>query len=68
VKWIRENHDLLESFIWIALIAPTLLWWKDAVLWVALMSLYANHKTAFSSWQANRAKREAEKNNGENNE
>lgn len=30
------------SALWVALIAPTLLWWRDSVLWVALMSLWAN--------------------------
>lgn len=30
------------TLMWAALVLPTLLWWRDSVLWVALMSLWAN--------------------------
>lgn len=62
LEWIKENHDLLESIMWVLLLVPTLLWWKDAVLWVAVMSIYANAKTAHGAWKAGRAKRAAEEN------
>lgn len=58
-KWLRENNDLLESWLWLALAVPTLLWWKDSVLWVGIMSIYANHKTAYGAWKADKAARAA---------
>lgn len=64
MSWLRENHDLVESIIWIVLLIPTVLWWKDAVLWVAIMSIYANQKTALAAWKGQRAKKAAEENGG----
>lgn len=40
---------------WIALIVPTVLWWKDSILWVALMSIWANVSTHWSAFQAARS-------------
>ncbi len=36
--WI---HVVL-AVVWAALIVPTLLWWHDSILWVLVISLYAN--------------------------
>ena len=58
-KWLRENHDLLESICWVVLGIPTVIWWKESVLWVAIMSLYANSKGAQTAWKAEKAKRAA---------
>lgn len=30
------------TVLWALLAVPTLLWWRESVLWVALMSLWAN--------------------------
>jgi len=43
------------TVVWLALLAPTLLWWRESVLWVAVMSLYANFAAHFAAWQAARA-------------
>lgn len=47
--------------VWVLLILPTLLVWKDSVLWVAFMSLYANGAAHLSAAKASRAEQEAEK-------
>lgn len=63
LRWVRDNKHRAWGFFWIAAIIPTLVWWKDSVLWVALMSLYANAETAFGAshaQEANRSSREAE--------
>lgn len=60
VKWYKENRNLAEVYFWMALIIPTLIWWKDSILWVAMMSLYANIKTAHSAHEARKARRAAE--------
>lgn len=62
----RRSATLLRRFhaamiaVWALLAVPTVLWWKESVLWVALMSLYANVGAHFSAWQGTRAEQEAE--------
>ncbi len=41
--------------VWPLLLIPTLLFWKESVLWIAFMSLYANFVGHFSGWDAARA-------------
>ena len=43
--------------VWAALVLPTILVWKESILWVAFMSLYANFVGHFSGWDAARAER-----------
>lgn len=52
--------NLLMTAVWAILLVPTLIWWKQSVLWVALMSLYANVVGHWSAYQASRAEVEAE--------
>lgn len=47
--------------VWVLLLIPTLLLWKNSVLWVAAMSLYANFVGHLSAAKASRAEQEAEK-------
>ncbi|WP_416520020.1 hypothetical protein [Streptomyces achromogenes] len=47
--------------VWAFLVIPTLLFWKNSVLWVAAMSLYANFVGHLSAAKASRAEQEAEK-------
>lgn len=49
------------SMVWAVLLIPTLLWWKESVLWVATMSLYANGASHLSAAKASRAEEEAKK-------
>jgi hypothetical protein len=60
----RANHHLYEAFFWIAAVIPTLLWWRDAVLWVAVMSLYANYKTAIGAHEGRQARLNTEESDG----
>lgn len=41
--------------IWALALIPTVLWWKESILWVAAMSLYANWVGHFSAFDAARA-------------
>ena len=59
-QW-NANHHLWEALFWAALVIPTLVWFKDSVLWVALMSLYANYKTAIGAHEGRQARRNTEK-------
>jgi len=38
--------------VWLLLAIPTLLWWRESILWVAFMSLYANVASHWSAAQA----------------
>jgi hypothetical protein len=59
-RWARLNWGL--AGLWTLLIAPTLLWWRDSVLWVALMSLWANIASHAAAALAARAEEGAERN------
>lgn len=41
-SFVKKWFDLIMVFIWILLLIPTVLWWKDSVMWVAIMSIYNN--------------------------
>lgn len=43
------------TVIWVMLTIPTLLWWRTSILWVLIMSLWANASTHWGAWQAARA-------------
>jgi hypothetical protein len=58
-KWIRRFH-LFMACVWLILAIPTVLWWKDSVLWVAILSLYANFAAEASGYQGARAEQAAE--------
>jgi hypothetical protein len=47
--------------LWFLLVIPTVLFWSESVLWVALISCYANAVGHFSAWQATRSEVETEK-------
>lgn len=51
-KWIGQNNHKVQGFIWMGLGIPTVLWWKDSILWVALMSIYANVESSFSAHES----------------
>jgi len=53
-RFWRHFHVVLTA-AWLLAIVPTLLWWKDSVLWVALMSCWANAAGHFAAWQGSRA-------------
>lgn len=47
------------AVLWVLTLVPTLLWWRDSVLWVAAMSIYAIVVAHLSAFQAAGAEREA---------
>lgn len=53
-KTFRRAH-LYLTVLWFLLVIPTMLWWRESVMWVALISCYANAVGHFSAWQATRA-------------
>jgi hypothetical protein len=58
VFWKRLHLTLLG--VWIVLLPPTLLWWRNSISYLVLMSWYAIAIGHVSSWQASRAEQESE--------
>ena len=50
----RTFHRIMTG-VWAVLIIPTVIWWRDSVLWVAVMSIWANVVGHWSAYQAARA-------------
>lgn len=56
-KRVAKFH-LILALVWALLTIPTLLWWKNSILWVSLMSIYAivvSHLAAYSAAHAEKA-------------
>jgi hypothetical protein len=46
----------VATVAWVLSIGPTLIWWRDSLLWVIFMSLWANVVSHASAYEAARAK------------
>lgn len=55
MTWLKRNYHLVLALLWIGLAVPSLVWWKDSVMWVIVLSLYANWEASMSAWNAKRA-------------
>jgi hypothetical protein len=56
VKWLRDNVHTILMLFWLAMVPVTLVWLRESVLWVALMSLYANVEASASAREARKAR------------
>ncbi len=59
---LMARLHLFLALIWAVLTIPTLLWWKNSILWVSLMSIYAiviSHLAAYSAAHAEKAASQA---------
>ena len=52
-EFLRAFHAW-ATVVWVALIVPSVLWWRESILWVIVMSCWANVAGHFSAWQASR--------------
>ncbi|HFN0530622.1 hypothetical protein ACVSSC_03415 [Klebsiella pneumoniae] len=60
--FIKRCH-LVAAVMWVGLAIPSLIWWKDSVLWVILISIYTNivgHLSGYSAARADQAAEESE--------
>lgn len=53
-RFYKRLHATLTA-AWFLLVIPTVLWWRESVLWVGLISCYANAAAHFSAYQGTRA-------------
>jgi hypothetical protein len=47
-------HQVLAG-VWAVLLVPSLLWWKDSILWIIVISVYANIAGHWAGVQAAKA-------------
>ena len=64
-KWESITPRERRLVVVLAVAIPTVLIWRESILWVAFMSLYANFVGHFSGWDAARAEQSARENNRE---
>jgi hypothetical protein len=55
----RRLHKILAA-AWLLAIVPTVLWWAESILWVGLMSCWANAAGHFAAYQGARAEENSE--------
>lgn len=55
------NLHKYSTIVWILLIIPGLLFWKESLVFIVLMSLWANVVGHWSSYQASRAEKKIDK-------
>lgn len=59
---IKKMH-LISAGAWVVLAIPSVIWWKNSVLWVIIISIYANVVGHLSGYTAARADEAAEQEN-----
>ncbi len=67
---LMARLHLFLALVWAVLTIPTLIWWKNSILWVSLMSIYAiviSHLAAYSAAHAEKAASQALSESGEAN-
>lgn len=55
-KELWRRRHLALAVLWVVLLIPSLLWWKDSVLWVIVLSIYANFEASLAAYNAQRTK------------
>lgn len=58
------RFHLFAMGVWALLAIPTVLFWKESILWVAFMSLYANFVGHFGAYEAAKAERNTSERSG----
>lgn len=51
---ILQYSNLFFTIFWLIMIFPTVMWWKSSILWVAMMSIWANIASHFAGYIAAR--------------
>lgn len=59
-KTAWEKRHLILALLWVALAIPAFLWWQQSVLFVIILSLYANFEASLAAYNAQKANKEKE--------
>jgi hypothetical protein len=60
VRYLRRFHAAATA-TWLVLGIPSLLWWRHSILWVIVLSVWANVAAHFGAWQGARAEDAADR-------
>lgn len=52
--WLKRFH-LLMMIVWLCLAVPGILVWRESIVFVIILSLYANFAGEFAAYQGARA-------------
>jgi hypothetical protein len=52
---VWKKFHMSATIFWFVAIIPTVVFWSESVLWIGLVSCYANMVGHFGAWQASRA-------------
>lgn len=58
-QWLSRQAHLVLAAAWAVTAIPTCLYWKNSILWVLIISIYANVASHWSAWEGKRAARYA---------
>ena len=56
---VMKRLHLILTWLWVLLIIPTVLWWKESILFIGIVSVYANAVSHWTAYQAARAEKAA---------
>lgn len=42
VVWAFLIGEAVATIVWLLLIIPSVLWWKQSIIWIVIMSAWAN--------------------------
>ena len=59
------RYNAIATIVWTLLLIPALLWWSESLLFVILMSVYANIAASLSAFLSARGEMKAKKRNNE---
>lgn len=59
MKQAWKHRHMILAVTWVVLAIPALLWWKDSVLFVIILSLYANMEASLAAYNAQRKEKTA---------
>jgi hypothetical protein len=48
----RRTLHLVLTLLWLALAVPSVLWWKDSIPWLVMVSVYANAAGHWAAYEA----------------
>jgi hypothetical protein len=54
VLWLVRFHAAATA-LWVVLMGPSLLWWKESIPWLVAMSVWANVAGHFAGWMGARS-------------
>lgn len=57
-SWLKDNQYLIRAIFWSCMAVPTLLFWRDSVALVLVISLATQIDTSLGAHEARKARKE----------